>query len=177
VTAPLRRSCTIASLALAVVGCGDKPPPPRPAAPPAAAAKPAAPVVEAATRPTTVEWTYSSVGKRDPFRSYLADVAAQGNTVALSRCTTPLGRFDLEQLRLVAVITGLEDPVAMVEAPNGTGYALRRGACIGRNGGVIAVVRTGEVVVSEWVVRADGTKDRAQTLLRLPKEAALNIEE
>ena len=57
------------------------------------------------------------------------------------------------------------------------GYALRRGACIGRNGGVIAAVRTGEVVISEWAVRADGTRDRTQTVIRLPKEAALNLEE
>jgi type IV pilus assembly protein PilP len=88
-----------------------------------------------------------------------------------------LGRYDLEQLRLVAVVTGLEDPVAMVEAPNGTGYNLRRGACIGRNGGVISTVRTGEVVVSEPVVRSDGTREQIQVLLRLPKEAALNLEE
>jgi type IV pilus assembly protein PilP len=75
------------------------------------------------------------------------------------------------------VITGLEDPVAMVEAPTGVGYSVRRGACIGKNGGSVAAVRTGEVVVTEWAVRADGTRDRAQTIIRLPKEAALNLEE
>ncbi len=162
-------------VACAALGCGDAKPPVRP--PPAQA--PAKPAVAPATPavPAAAEWTYTSVGKRDPFRSYLVDVAAQGKQLAETRCTTPLGRFDLEQLRLVAVITGLEDPVAMVEAPNGIGYALRRGACIGRNGGIIAAVRTGEVVISEWAVRADGTRDRTQSLLRLPKEPALNIEE
>ena len=77
----------------------------------------------------------------------------------------------------MAVVTGLEDPVAMVEAPNGVGYSVRRGACIGKNGGIVAAVRSGEVVVTEWAVRADGTRDRTQTVLRLPKEAALNLEE
>ena len=95
----------------------------------------------------------------------------------MSRCATPLGRFDVEQLRLVAVVTGLDDPVAMVEAPNGIGYSLRRGACIGKNGGVISAVRTGEVVVSEWAIRADGTRDKTQTVIRLPKEASLKLEE
>ncbi len=158
-------------------GCGDSKPPP----PPAAAPRPpvAAPALAAEPKPEAPvqEWAYSSVGKRDPFRSYLADIAAQAKDSIATRCTTPLGRFDVEQLKLVAVVTGLEDPVAMVEAPNGVGYALHRGACIGRNGGTISVVRTGEVVISEWVVRADGTRERAQTLLQLPKEAALNIEE
>jgi type IV pilus assembly protein PilP len=116
------------------------------------------------------------VGKRDPFHSFIAEVEASGHAMA-TRCATPLGRFELDQLRLVAVVTGLDDPVAMVEAPNGIGYSLRRGACIGRNGGVIAAVRGGEVVVSEWATRADGTRDKTQTVLRLPKEASLQIEE
>jgi type IV pilus assembly protein PilP len=75
------------------------------------------------------------------------------------------------------VVTGLDDPVAMVEGPNGVGYSLRRGACIGKNGGTISAVRSGEVVVSEWAIRADGTRDKTQTVIRLPKEASLNLEE
>ena len=71
----------------------------------------------------------------------------------------------------------VRDAVAMVEAPNGTGYSLRRGACIGKNGGVISAVRTGEVVVSEWAIRADGTRDKTQTVIQLPKEASLQLEE
>jgi type IV pilus assembly protein PilP len=54
---------------------------------------------------------------------------------------------------------------------------VRRGACIGRNGGTVAAVRTGEVVITEWAIRADGTRDRTQTVIRLPKEAALSLEE
>ena len=94
-----------------------------------------------------------------------------------TRCATPLGRFELDQFKLVAVITGLEDPVAMVQAPNGTGYTVRRGSCIGKNGGSVAAVRTGELVVAEWATRADGTRDRTQTVLSLPKREVLNLEE
>jgi type IV pilus assembly protein PilP len=144
---------------------------PPPAAVAAAPAKPDA-VADAAAS----EWVYTSSGKRDPFHSFLAEFGSDGR-VAVTRCATPLGRFELDQLRLVAVVTGLDDPVAMVEAPNGVGYSLRRGACVGRNGGVIAAVRSGEVVISEWVIRADGSRDKTQTILRLPKEASLNIEE
>jgi len=163
-----------AAAALAL-GCGSSPGKPVAPAKPAPAAA-AAPAPEAPKPPAEPEWAYSSVGKRDPFRSWVAE--ARGASSALqTRCATPLGRFEIEQLKLVAVITGLEDPVAMVQAPNGVGYALRRGACIGKNGGVVAAVRSGEVVVAEWVVRADGTRDRSQTVLRLPREAALNLEE
>ncbi len=77
----------------------------------------------------------------------------------------------------MAVVTGLADPVAMVETPAGVGYSVRSGMCIGKNGGTVAAVRSGELVVSEWAVRADGTRDKSQTVLRLPKEASLNLEE
>jgi len=75
------------------------------------------------------------------------------------------------------VVTGLDDPVAMVQAPTGVGYSLRRGACIGKNGGTVAAVRSGEVLVSEWVVRADGSRDRTQTIMKLPKQPSLNAQE
>jgi type IV pilus assembly protein PilP len=162
------------ALAAAALACGSKPKPS--AAKPAPSAAPAAVVVPAAESKAEIEWAYSSVGKRDPFRSWVSDLE-RGKDALQTRCATPLGRFELEQLKLVAVVTGLEDPVAMVEAPSGVGYAVRRGACIGKNGGVIAAVRSGEVVVSEWATRADGTRDRSQTVIRLPKEAALNLEE
>ena len=166
---------------LAAAGCGDAKAPPRPApgparpAPGAAAAAPA-PDAAALSKPAEPEWAYSSVGKRDPFRSFLAELTQESGTLT-TRCATPLGRFDVEQLKLKAVVTGLEDPVAMVEAPNGVGYTIRRGACIGKNGGTVSAVRSGEVIVSEWTIRADGTRDSTQTVLRLPREAALNLEE
>jgi type IV pilus assembly protein PilP len=164
-------------LLLAALGACGRSTPPRAAATAAVAAPQAAPAAAAAeVKPAEAQWVYSSVGKRDPFRSYLAD--ASGAAAALTtRCGTPLGRYEVEQLRLVAVVTGLEDPVGMVEAPNGVGYALRRGACVGKNGGVVAAVRSGEVIISEWAVRADGSRDATQTILRLPSEPALNLEE
>ncbi|WP_242340966.1 MULTISPECIES: pilus assembly protein PilP [Anaeromyxobacter] len=164
------------------VACGSSPkpaqrPPPAPGATAAAAPQPAAPAAATSKAPVKApEWSYSSVGKRDPFRSYLTELSKQGGELA-TRCATPLGKFEIEQLKLVAVVTGLENPVAMVQAPNGVGYTLRRGVCIGKNGGTVAAVRSGEVVVTEWAIRADGTRDRTQTVIRLPREAAMNLEE
>jgi len=160
--------------ALAVSACGEEKRTAPKAAPAAArpAAAPAAPAAPAAD----AEVAYSSVGKRDPFKSFLGDLRATTGAV-VTRCNTPLGRFELDQLRLVAVITGLADPLAMVEAPTGVGYAIRKGACIGKNGGVVATIRTGEVVVTEWAMRADGTREKTETALRLPKEQSLNLEE
>jgi type IV pilus assembly protein PilP len=161
--------------AVALAACGDKKPPPR-AQTQVVATAPAPAAAAPAEKPPAPEWTYTSVGKRDPFRSFLAELETSAQAVA-TRCATPLGRFELEQLRLVAVVTGLDDPVAMVQAPSGVGYSVRRGACIGKNGGIVAAVRSGEVVVSEWAIRADGTRDRTQTVMKMPRQAALNVEE
>lgn len=178
----IRSAAALAVMLAGLTACGDsRKPAPRPAA---AAATPAAAAPAASTgaadggaeAPAPPEWAYSSVGKRDPFRSFLADLEASGQAL-VTRCNTPLGRFELEQLKLVAVVTGLADPVAMLEAPSGVGYTIRRGACLGKNGGVVATIRTGEVVVSEWAIKADGTRDKTQTVLRLPKEPSLNLEE
>ncbi len=174
----MSRRLLVLAIVAALASCqSERRPPPRPAVAPApvdpvAAAAPAA----AAAEPEQPEWSYTSVGKRDPFRSFLTDLQVTGPAL-VTRCNAPLGRFELEQLKLVAVITGLADPVAMLEAPNGVGYSVRRGACLGKNGGVVTAVRSGEVVVSEWAIRADGTRDRTQTILKLPKEATLNLEE
>jgi len=167
--------CASLAVVALLAGCGEE----KKKATATAAVRPAAPAAaRAEEKPQLVaaEWSYSSAGKRDPFRSFLAEVAETSHALA-QKCPTPLGRFELEQLKLVAVVTGLDDPVAMVEAPNGIGYSVRRGVCVGRNGGVVSAVRGGEVVVAEWATRADGTRDKTQTVLRLPKEASLNLEE
>ncbi len=160
------------ALVLGIAACGESKPPPKKAAPPPKAVEVAPP----APAPTEAEVAYSSVGKRDPFKSFVAELSAAGGPVT-TRCSTPLGRFELDQFRLVAVITGLADPLAMVEAPNGVGYTLHKGACMGKNGGVVSTIRTGEVVVTEWAVRADGTREKTETTLRLPREKSLNLEE
>ncbi|BDG04300.1 pilus assembly protein PilP [Anaeromyxobacter oryzae] len=171
-----RRALVLIALATALAACGTKPVPRPAAAAPVAAPAAAAAASDAPKKPVEAEWVYSSAGKRDPFRSFLSELSGEKRERE-TRCATPLGRFEIEQLKLVAVVTGLEDPVAMVEAPNGVGYSLRRGACIGKNGGIVSAVRSDGVVVAEWVIRADGTRDSTQTVLRLPKQAALNIEE
>jgi type IV pilus assembly protein PilP len=170
---------TAALLGLAACGGGAPKGPAtanRPQPPPVAAAATATPAPDASKALAEPDYVYSSIGKRDPFRSFLSEIAAESSGLA-TRCATPLGRYDLEELKLVAVVTGLADPVAMVEAPNGVGYALHRGVCIGKNGGLIVAIRSGELVVSEWVVRADGTRESTQTSLRIPQEAAPKLEE
>jgi type IV pilus assembly protein PilP len=176
-------------LAGMLAACGDSKPASKPApGKPAAPASGAAPTAAAPAAGSTAEgekpaaeakppgYVYSSVGKRDPFRSFISELGTSGGTL-VTRCNTALGRYELEQMQLVAVVTGLADPVAMVQTPGGTGFSIRRGSCIGKNGGTVSSIRTGEVLISEWVVKADGAREKTQTVLKLPKQTALNLEE
>jgi len=143
---------------LTLAGCGEEiaPPPPPKAAPAPAPApkKEAAAQTQDATKPgeappPTVEYAYSPVGKRDPFRSVLDDKTGPTESGQERPDCGPLCKWELEQLKLVAVISGVSNPLAMVEDPNGRGYIVRRGTFVGKRNGKVTQIRAGEVVVTE----------------------------
>jgi type IV pilus assembly protein PilP len=144
-----KATMTIAALALAA--CEDAPPPPPPpaaaAASAAAEAAPAAEVPVAAQAPAPYVYTYNPVGKRDPFRSPVEELPLVIPT--LSTCNEPLCAFDLDQLKLVAVVTGDANPVAMVEDPIGRGHIVRRNTRMGRQGGKVTQILRDSVTVTE----------------------------
>jgi type IV pilus assembly protein PilP len=132
-------------------GCSDEPAPaPAPAKPKAVAQAP----VQAAPAETTQgtateaenEFVYQSEGRRDPFLPLTAirtplDKAAE-------EPLTPLQQYELQQYRLIGVIVGLDNPRAMVVAPDGKSYILKKGVKIGKNNGVVVDI-TGEVIQVE----------------------------
>ena len=87
---------------------------------------------------------YDPAGRRDPFRPPKATSAtASGET------RTPLERYELGQLRLVAVIYDTREPRAVVEDDSGLGYIVKKGTRIGPNGGVVDDIERGRVRVRE----------------------------
>jgi type IV pilus assembly protein PilP len=128
-----------------VASCGGSTPPPvsRPPPPPPAKASPK-------PEPLAIEeakdtFVYSPIGKRDPFRSPIDDLLV--TQTATSHC--PLCRWDVDQLKLVAVVTGTGSPVAMVEDPNGVGHMVRQGTTVGKLGGKVTSIQRDLVVVTE----------------------------
>ncbi|MGC4122297.1 MAG: pilus assembly protein PilP [Myxococcales bacterium] len=49
----------------------------------------------------------------------------------------------------MAIISGVSNPLAMVEDPNGRGYIVRRGTFVGKRNGKVTQIRAGELVVTE----------------------------
>ena len=147
-----KATMTTAVLALSLAACEDAPPPAPAAASPAAAkaAVPAKPAPVAVAEPTGAPYvyTYNPVGKRDPFRSPVDEIGPITPSPVTS-CSEPLCAFDLDQLKLVAVVTGDANPIAMVEDPVGRGHIVRRNTRVGRQGGKVTQILRDSVTVTE----------------------------
>ncbi|GEM_PF-321502 len=189
----VRTAVILAASLACLTACEDsKPARTLPRAQTAAAQKPQpAPVVQEAPPAEAApvhEYAYSPVGKRDPFRSIKHDAereaalqkaAAEAAAAASKpveapvenlRCG-PLCKWDIEQLRLVAVVSGVSNPMAMVETPDGRGYSVHRGTFIGKRNGKITQIRPGEIVVTEIYKDNSGVPQPNDISIYLPKSA------
>jgi len=154
-------------LAALAAACGGSTPAP-PAAPPKAAVAKAPPPAEPAAPPAP-SYVYNPVGKRDPFRSPEAEPAAQA-ALANTACTEPLCRFDVDQLTLVAVVSGDANPLAMVQDPQGRGYFVRRNTRVGRQGGKVTQIMSDALVITEYFTTPDGKTTANPVTLAIKSE-------
>jgi type IV pilus assembly protein PilP len=137
--------------------CGDDAETAAPIAP-TAKKKAAAPVAAATT--TQVDYVYSSLNKRDPFRSFTSEKLGPvvgGPPTDVPECREPLCLVDLDEVLVVAVVSGDANPLAMVEDRTGVGHIVRRNSRMGKQGGkVIQILRDCIVVLSFVSGGADG---------------------
>lgn len=92
---------------------------------------------------------YDVVNRRDPFLAYSEYIPQ--DIAAPARPLSPAQRFDLDQLRLVAIMWDVKDPKAMFMDPEAEVIVLGRDEGIGNRNGYIASIREGEVVVVEAI--------------------------
>ena len=130
----------------------------------AADTAPAHPAVKrtALPAPPDADANYDPTGKRDPFRPPRLSQMLVGG---LER--TPLQRYELGQLRLVAVIYDTRDPRAVVEDEGGLGYIIRVGTKIGVNDGVVRDIERGRVLVEEESVDFFGEHRASEVVLEM----------
>jgi type IV pilus assembly protein PilP len=142
------RRVVAASLALGLAGMAG--------APPAQAAQ----KVAASATLRQEDPQYDPHGLRDPFRPPSADAAANDEL-------TPLQRYQLGQLKLVAVIYDTRFPRAVVEDEAGLGYILQVGTPIGPNNGAVKAIEPGRVVVREETTDFYGEPQAAEVIIEL----------
>jgi type IV pilus assembly protein PilP len=166
---PVRLTAAVlGAAALGLGACGDS----GPKGTAATAAKASAPKPPPPREPAAAPapgYVYNPVGKRDPFRSPEAEPAAQA-ALANANCTEPLCRFDVDQLTLVAVVSGDANPLAMVQDPAGRGYFVRRNTRIGRQGGKVTQIMSDALVVTEYFTTPDGKTTANPVTLAIKSE-------
>jgi type IV pilus assembly protein PilP len=87
---------------------------------------------------------FDPAGRRDPFRPPRASLATRTGDPP-----TPLQRYEIGQLRLVAIIYETREPRAVVEDDEGLGYIVKVGTPIGPNGGRVRDIDRGRVLIEE----------------------------
>lgn len=94
-----------------------------------------------------VDWTTdnsiarSDKRSRDPFRPFVDDIVAQmeaANQLAADETTSRSNKrrvsaFNVEELKLMAIVTGTAVPNAMLTDPSGLGHVIRAGDVVGRD--------------------------------------------
>jgi hypothetical protein len=153
-----------------------------PAAPPAAAAPVAA---VAAPAPQTAEQRTAMLRRkvlrdedfiesdvnRDPFRSFLSLFVTK--TVATPRATPAIfDKFALEELSLIAVITGTEKPMAMFRDPGGLGQVIKRGDYLSKSGARVTKILGDRVILELNEVVGTGEARAIEKAILVNPEAA-----
>jgi Tfp pilus assembly protein PilP len=95
------------------------------------------------------DYSYDATGKRDPFRNFKWE---RPDRLQLTAITTPLEEYDLGQLSLVAIVWKTGNARALVKDPSGESYIIGEGARVGKNSGLVKLIRDGLVVVTETYV-------------------------
>lgn len=125
---------------------GDSPPGPPPATPPTTASKPTKAETKTETKAEEYRRPDVPIGtRRDPF--VFAPPKAEVEEENIERQLEPLEGFDINQLKLVAILTGTVVPKAMFVDPTSFGHIAQEEDRIGRNGGRITDIRDNEVEI------------------------------
>jgi type IV pilus assembly protein PilP len=103
---------------------------------------------------------------RDPFRSFAA-TATNTRTVVNQR-NVLVAEYALDDLRLIAIVQGGEQPMAMLVDPKGKGTTVRRGDFIGRS----EIARTGGVGSTEYQVNWRVDRIRATDVVFVRQDPA-----
>lgn len=147
---PLLRGVALSGLALGLLaGCGDPAPAPAPR-PSAAESRPApkpapAPVAAVEEAPPQDDYSYVSIGKRDPFRSFIRPDIVVGGDGNLG----PLQMHEIDSYDLRGIVWNIGAPRAMVEDPEGVGHIVELGTLIGKNWGKVTQIKPTELIITE----------------------------
>jgi Tfp pilus assembly protein PilP len=95
---------------------------------------------------------------RDPFRSYLETwIERPVRSTQTQQITAIFSKYALEELTLIAVISGDANPRAMFRDPTGLGQTVKRGDYVSKSGARITKILSDRVVLELQEITPGGT--------------------
>lgn len=131
------------------------------ASPPAVAAsvpQPGGAVAEQVVPVGRGDYVYLPEGRRDPFLAMLREAGSEAAKKTDEVNLPPLQRVTVAELTVIGIVWGGFGYTAMVQAPDGKGYAVQRGARIGNNNGIVSAITEKAVIVEERFTDIYGKK-------------------
>ena len=168
--------CSLGLFLITLVGCEQAPPPPPPPSkvekteppPPTESVVKEGETEEEETEP---EYTYDSSGRREPFKTLVAEEIPDVPDIIVTPdptlLTTPLQKFDVNQLKLTGIVLGGLGDYARIVAPDGKSYTINAGTLVGPNEGEVISITDNTVVVKEMIRYESGKVEEVETLLYL----------
>jgi type IV pilus assembly protein PilP len=114
------------------------------------------------------KYVYNPLGRRDPFQPLVVVEKKMSASHVSEAPLTPLQKFDLGQFKLIGIIVGKGESKAMVIAPDGKSYILKRGVAIGKNNGIVREIRPNSVLVKERYEDFTGAVRESDQEIQLP---------
>jgi len=94
---------------------------------------------------------------RDPFRSYLDTWIERGPKLSTAVVSAVFSKYSLEELTLIAVISGDANPRAMFRDPTGLGQPVKRGDYLSKSAARITKILSDRVVLEMSELTPGGT--------------------
>jgi Tfp pilus assembly protein PilP len=143
---------------------------------PAAAAPPKDPAARAAAlrRKTLkdLDFVDSDDSNRDPFKSFMSLFVDKG-TPKLRQVPAVFEKFALEELALIAIVSGDAQPRAMFRDPGGLGQTIKRGDYLSKAGARVTKILSDRVILEITEMTASGEpRPLEKAILVNPEEEA-----
>jgi hypothetical protein len=94
---------------------------------------------------------------RDPFRSYLDSWIERGPKLTTAVVSAIFAKYSLEELTLIAVISGDANPRAMFRDPTGLGQTVKRGDYLSKSAARVTKILSDRVVIEMSELTPGGT--------------------
>ncbi|HEY9828718.1 MAG TPA: pilus assembly protein PilP [Stenomitos sp.] len=109
--------------------------------------------------------------KKDPFKPFvLIKTNPLPSIEKKQKSALPIHNFDVNQFRMIGVITGARENQAMVVDPNGKGYVLKVGMTIGKNEGKVTAITASGIHVLEQFRDDNGRVRKENIIIAMPRK-------